>query len=165
MSISPNYFSPLEFQVTIDRLPSVQFFIQQSSIPAISSAPVKVPSRLNAIYQQGDEVDFSNLELTFILDEKLLNYTEIFDWIIGSNFPNTHKQFNELNDSSFGLYSDISILIMNSKKNPHIRLTYKDCFPISLSDVSLNTTESDVVYPQATAIFQYDTFAIERVNK
>jgi hypothetical protein len=165
MSISPNYFSPLEFQVTIDRLPNVEFFIQQTSVPGISSTPIKVPTRLNSIYKQGDEVDFSNLDLTFIIDESMNNYTEVFDWIIGANFPEDHAQFNTLNNSRYGLISDISIIVMNSKKNPHIKFTYKDCFPITLSEVSLNTTDSDVSYPQATATFQYDTFSIERVNK
>jgi len=161
MSLNVNFLSPLEFQITIDRLPHVQFFTQQTAIPGISSSPVAVPTRLNTTYQPGDEVDFSNLDLTFIVDEAMGNYQEIFNWIVRANFPDNHEQYQAIEGN---LFSDISIIILNSKKNPNIKFTYKNCFPISLSDVSLDTTNSDVVYPQVTATFQYDTFSIDMLT-
>lgn len=159
MSFTPNYFTPLEFRVTISKLPNVEFFTQQTSIPNISTSPIMVPTRFNKTFRTGDEVEFSNLDLTFIVDEQMENYREIFNWIISSSFPESHEQF-----SSESLHSDISVLILNSKKNANINITYKNCFPISLSDIQLNTTDSDLVYPQVTATFQYDTFDIEMLT-
>jgi hypothetical protein len=161
MSLIMNYLNPLEFKVTISRLPHVEFFTQQTSIPAISSSPVRVPTRYNATFRSGDEVSFSNLDLTFIVDEAMENYREIYTWIINANFPNSSEQYQQIADT---LYSDISVIIMNSKKNPNILFTYRNCFPIGLSDVPLNTTDSDVTYPQVTATFQYDTFDMETIT-
>jgi hypothetical protein len=159
-----NYLSPLEFRVLIKRLPNVEFFTQRSMIPSISTTPVQQPTRFNPVFRTGDSVNFSNLDLTFIVDEEMRNYTEIFDWIISSTLPENHDQFRTLQRSDEGLFSDITIIILNSKKNANIEITYKKCFPISLSEISLNTTDSDVTYPEATATFQYDTFTIKSLT-
>ena len=164
MTIVPNFFSPLEFRVTIKRLPNVEFFTQRSMIPSISTNPIVQPTRFNPVYRTPDTVNFSNLDLTFIVDEDLNNYTEIFDWMISSAFPENHNQFKQISDSEEGLLSDISVIIMNSKKNSNIEVSYKNCFPISLSDIQLNTTDQDVTYPEVTATFQYDTFSIKRLT-
>lgn len=157
MSFSPNFLSPIEFQVSVSRLPNVQFFVQQTSIPSISSTPIQVPTRFNPSYRGGDNIEFSNMDLTFIVDEQMNNYMEIFDWMISTNFPESHDQY------SGEQYSDISVLILNSKKNANINITYRNCFPISLGDVQLNLTDTDLTYPQVTATFQYDTFDIKKI--
>lgn len=158
MPFIPNYLSPLEFKVTIDRLPNVEFFTQQTNIPGISSSPVMVPTRFNKTFHQGDEIEFSDLDFTFILDEAMKNYQEIFNWIIALNFPDNHGQYNAISEN---LLSDISIIVLNSKKNPNLKFTFTNCFPTSLGDVTLNTTETDVQYPQVTASFKYDSFSME----
>lgn len=161
----PNYFSPLEFRISVKRLPAVEFFTQQTSIPGISTNPISQPTRFNPVFRTGDSTTFSNLDLTFILDEGMNNYIEIFDWMISASFPENHDQYRNIQQSQEGLFSDISVLLLNSKKNSNLEITYKSCFPIALSDVALNTTESDVTYPQVTATFQYDSFSIKRLVK
>jgi hypothetical protein len=164
MSMSLNYFSPLEFRVLIKRLPTVEFTTQQTSIPSISADPILQPTRFNPVFTTPDKVSFSNLDLSFILDEDMINYREIFSWIMLAAFPENHEQHEQIKLSQDGLFSDISILIMNSKKNSNLEVLYRNCFPISLGDVQLNTTESDVVYPQVTVTFQYDSFIIRKLD-
>jgi hypothetical protein len=164
MTIVPNYLSPLEFRISIKRLPNVQFFTQRSMIPSINVSPVIQPTRFNPVYRTSDNVNYGNLDLTFIIDEDMKNYLEIFNWIISSTFPENHNQFRSIANSEEGLFSDISVLVMNSKKNSNIEISYNNCFPISLSDVSLDTTQNDVIYPEATATFSYDTFSIKQLT-
>jgi len=162
--IIPNFFSPLEFRISIKRLPNVEFFTQRSMIPSISTSPIQQPTRFNPVFRTPDQVSFSTLDMTFIIDEDMNNYTEIFNWMIASAFPENHDQFRKIAQSEEGLFSDISIIVMNSKKNSNIEISYTNCFPISLSDVQLDTTQSDVTYPEATATFQYDFFTIKRLT-
>jgi hypothetical protein len=158
----PNFLSPLEFRVSVRRLPNVQFYTQQTSIPSVSTTPVVQPTRFNPIYRVGDAVTYSPLDLMFIIDEDMNNYLEVFNWLTKQSFPQSHNQFEEIRSSQDGIFSDILITILNSKKNSNIDILYKNCFPTNLSDVVLNTVDSDVVYPQATATFQYDSFTIKR---
>jgi len=163
--IVPNYLSPIEFRVSIKRLPNVQFFTQKTSIPSVSTTAVVLPTRFNPVYVTPDKVAFSNLDLSFIVDENMNNYIEIFEWMISSAFPADHNQYKKIKESDEGLFSDISVIIMNSKKNSNIEIAYTNCFPISLSDVQLDTTQSDIAYPEASVSFQYDTFSIKQLTK
>lgn len=155
-----NYMSPLEFRVAIKRLPSVEFFIQRAAIPGISSTAAEQPTPFNKTFHTSDELMFNNLDLTFIIDEQMTNFMEIFNWIQAATFPRHFGEFKDLVESPEGLSSDISIQILNSHKRPSIELQFVNCFPISLTDVILDTTQTDIVYPEVTATFQYDTYSI-----
>jgi hypothetical protein len=159
-----NYLSPLEFVVTVKRLPNVQFFTQRATIPSVIMQPIDKPTPFKTIFETGDRVTYSELNLTFIVDEQMNNYIEIFNWIKGLTFPENFNQFKNIKESEEGLRSDISIVVMNSHKNPSIRIDYYDCFPISLSEVLLDTTQSDIVYPEATVTFQYNYFSISQID-
>lgn len=155
-----NYLSPLEFDVSVKRLPNIEFFTQRVSIPGISASATPAPTPFNMTYVTPDKLTYDQLNFQFIIDEKMKNYMEVFKWIEGITFPQSGKQFKDVRDSEDGLYSDISIIIRNSKKNPSIVVDFVKCMPIALSEVNLDTTQSSVVYPEATVTFQYDSFSI-----
>ena len=157
--MSTNYLSPLEFELTIHRLPNVAFFVQRAMVPGISIQAVPQPSMFSTVWHSPDKVDFSEFQLSFTVDEKAANYREIFNWIIGLGFPRNFGEFNDLNESREGLYADITLLIKNSNKNPNIQVNFVNAFPISLSEIQLDTTQADIVHPEATATFKYDSFS------
>jgi hypothetical protein len=159
-----NFLSPLEFRVAIKRLPAVEFFVQRTSIPSISVNPTEVPSPFNRTFQTPDKLQYSNLDLTFIIDENMENYLEIFNWINAIAFPRNFNEYKQIADSEEGVQSDITIQILNSHKNLNLEAKFINCFPISISDVVLDTTQPDVTYPEATATFQYDSFSIQKIS-
>jgi hypothetical protein len=158
-----NYFSPLEFIVTVKRLPHIEFFTQRTQIPSVSATPVEKPTPFNIMYETPDKLRYENFNFSFIIDEKMNNYLEIYNWIKGITFPQNYGQFKEINESKEGRFSDISVLVLNSNKNPSINVTYRNCFPISLSEITLDTTSSDLIYPEAIVTFQYDYYEIEQL--
>lgn len=159
-----NYLSPLEFVVTVKRLPNVQFFTQRATIPSVNIQAIDKPTPFKTIFETGDRINYSELNLSFIVDEDMNNYIEVFNWMKGLSFPENFNQYKNLKESENGLKSDISIVIMNSHKNPSISVDYYDCFPISLSEVLLDTTQNDIIYPEATATFQYNYFSITQID-
>jgi hypothetical protein len=158
-----NYLSPLEFIVIVKRLPNVQFYTQRTIIPNISVAPIEYSTPFKPVYQTGDRLQYSELNFTFILNEDMSNYIEIYDWMKGTSFPENFNQYKQLEESNNGIKSDISIKILNSNKNPTIQVDYYDCFPTDLSEITLDTTQTDVVYPEATATFRYNYFTITKL--
>lgn len=159
-----NFFTPLEFLVTINRLPNVEFYTQRAVIPGISANPVQHPTMFNKIYETPDELTYNNFELSFIIDENMNNYLEVFNWMTSITAPKNFDQFRQLMESKEGVVSDISIIVLNSNKNSSIRVNFKNCFPISLSDIDLDTTQTSLEYSKATVTFQYDYYEIEKVN-
>jgi hypothetical protein len=158
---SINYLSPVEFNLTIKRLPNTEFTIQRATIPSINLQAVNQPTPFNMIYQQADKLNYSEFRLTFIINEDMKNYIEVFDWMHGISSPQKYSQFKNLKESEDGLNSDITLLVLNSKKRPNILFTFYNCFPMSLSEINLDTTQTDIVYPEASVDFRYDYFKIE----
>lgn len=156
-----NYLSPVSFLVTVERLPNVEFFTQRATIPSLSMAVVPQPNPLANIYSTPDRIEYSDLDLSFIVDEGMKNYREILAWMEGMGTPQTSDQYRSLKASKSGVTSDITLIIQNSSRNPSIKVTYTNCFPTSLSPVSLSVTETDIVYPECTATFRYDNMIIE----
>lgn len=159
-----NFFTPLEFIVTIKRLPNVEFYTQRATIPGISSSPIARPTPFNRVYETPDELTYNNFDFSFIIDENMNNFLEVFNWMTGITGPKDFSQYKNLKESRDGVISDITIVVLNSSKNSSMRIEFKNCFPISLSEVVLDTTQSDLVYPEATVTFQYDYYEIGRVT-
>ena len=159
-----NYFTPLEFLVTIKRLPNIEFYTQRATIPGISASPVQLGTPFNKIYETPDELTYNNFDFSFIIDENMNNFLEVFNWMTGLTSPKDFSQFKNLKESRDGLISDVTIVVLNSSKNSSIKIEFKNCFPISLSEVVLDTTQSDIIYPEATVTFQYDYYEISRVT-
>ena len=91
------------------------------------------------------------------------NYIEVYNWLKALSFNEEFPQFNNIKTSEYGILTDISLVIMNSHKNPNIEIQFRDCFPVNLSDIMLDTTQTDIVYPQATVSFTFRDFTITQL--
>lgn len=156
-----NYLSPIEFELSITRIPNVEFFVQRASIPGISMQGAIQPTRFNNVYHSPDNLQFGEFNITFIVDERMRNWAEIFNWMNGLSFPRDHSEFIAQKEDDNGLYSDVRLLVKNSGKNPNVRFVFRDAFPINMSDIQLDTTQNDVIHPECSVSFQYDTFEFE----
>lgn len=157
-----NYLSPASFTISIDRMPNVEFFAQAVSIPEISASPVELNTPLRTFYAQQDKLSYGDLSVQFILDEHMTNYQEVLGWLEGLGFPeNTDQHKNYIADNN--LESDISVVITNSHKNPNIKFTFKNAFPVSLGSVDLNVTTQDISYATCDVTFRYGSFSVENL--
>ena len=158
-----NFLSPLEFVVTVKRLPEVQFFTQAVTIPSVSIAQVDQNTPFKIVPVPGDRLTYGELPLSFIVDESMSNYIEVYNWLKALSFNEEFPQFNNIKTSEYGILTDISLVIMNSHKNPNIEIQFRDCFPVNLCDIMLDTTQTDIVYPQATVSFTFRDFTITQL--
>ena len=122
---------------------------------------ITAPSPLNKYFEPGDELEYEDLTLEFIIDEDMKNYMEVHAWLVGLTSPQHTDQYKALKNSEFGIKSDITLTILNSHKNPTVQVTYYDCFPIGLSSVQMDATNSDVTYAVANANFKYNYYTME----
>jgi len=155
-----NYLSPKSFIVSIDRLPNVEFFTQKVNIPDVSGSPQQTNTPLGLIYNSPSQLQYSDLDITFIIDEDMKNYLEILRWLEGMGSPNSTDQYKKLSATDEGLQSDITIVVNNSHQNPNIHFMFKDCFPTGISSIPLDLTSADTTYAEATATFRYTNFTV-----
>lgn len=158
-----NYLSPVSFKVIVERLPNTEFFTQRVTIPSVSTAGVLTPSPIHNLYQTPDRVEFAELDVSFIVDEDMQNYREIFEWMQGLGSPESSNQRKSLEENKYSTTSDISVLIENSSRNSNIRFNFTDCFPIALSGVNLDVTGTDIIYPECNVTFRYNVMTFEKL--
>lgn len=164
MQMTTNYLSPVSFKIVIDRLPQTEFTTQRVQLPQLSMTAPQVASPIHNIFQTPDRMDYSDLDLSFIVDENMKNYEEILRWMEGMGTPESTEQRLNLEATKDGVRSDISIIIENSARNANIKFTFTDCFPTSLSGVPLDVRATDVDYPEATVTFRYDNMKFEKIG-
>lgn len=174
-----DYASPVQFRFKCSKLPTVEFFCQTANIPGISLGQATVDTPLKSIPFPGDELNYQDLGISFLVDENLNNYKEIHDWLIGLGAPQNHNQFATLRDTGTdrfpgqttnspnnntvpdgGTYSDATLTILNSKNIAKVEIRFHNIFPTSLGSLSYDVQASDVNYLQASVDFSYMYYEI-----
>lgn len=158
-----NYLSPTNFTISIQRIPNIEFFVQKMSIPSLSATAPARDTPLSTLYDINDKLTYSDLEMTFIVDENMNNYKEIFDWMEGLSGSQTPTQTKKLALSEYGFKSDIIATITNSHKNPNTRFIFRDCFPTGLGSVELDVNVQDVSYATCSVTMRYNIFTMEQL--
>ena len=89
-----DYADSTKFRFKINKLPKVEFFTTQCTLPGINLGDVVIPSPFKEIPIQGHTLTYENLDITFLVDEKLENYIELHQWLVGIGFPKARTQFS-----------------------------------------------------------------------
>ena len=164
-----NFLSPTGFKFGLKRSPGVAFFCNQANIPSLDLGVAEQPSYLKDIPLPGDKIQFGDLNLRFLVDEDLVNFMEIQNWIRGLGFPESLAEFNDLkNEAILGpmgkstedVYSDGTLQILSSNLIPKFQVVFNDLFPYSLSTVTFDATDTDIEYFTADVAFKYTIYEI-----
>lgn len=165
----PNNINPLSpngFLLSIKKLPELTYFSQIVDLPDVSLANTQMGNPLSSFALPGDQIDWSPLNIQFLVDEEMKNYEAIFNWIIGLGFPDSHDQFEDLMDRNPDYtvnsksVSDGFLQILSSNNVAIKSFMFKDLMPISLGTIQFNTTNSDVPYVVGNVSFKYTQFEI-----
>ena len=162
--INTSFLSPIGFKFQLNRFPEVNYFCQSATLPGVSISAIDVPTSLKTIAIAGDEVNFEELSIKFIVDENMKNWLSIYDWIIGLGFPTKEGQekYKKLSDDS-ELTTDATLTVLTSNMNPQINFRFQECFPLSLSSIAFDSGGTDIDYVTADVSFRYDVYTVENL--
>lgn len=164
---SINFLSPLGFKLSIERAPSVNYFVQQVSMPSVQLGQTSVPTPFTRLQIGGDHVSYSDLSVTFKVDEMMENYVEMLSWINGLGFPENFEQSFDrsqtlVNTTKLAL-SDVTLHVLSSSKNAIHEITFVDAYPTSLSGLNFSSTLTDIDHLECTVTFAFTTFRHKRL--
>ena len=163
-----NFLSPNGFRFALRRCPQAAFFCNQANIPDMTLGVTEQATYLKNIPVPGDKIEFGDLNLRFLVDEDLMNYMEIQNWIRGLGFPESLQEFKRLEDEAVGsvvsdgdnIYSDGTLQILSSNLVAKFNVNFKDLFPVSLSTITFDATDTDIDYFTAEATFKYTIYTL-----
>ena len=177
-----DYASPTQFKFGIHQLPKVEYFVTQAELPDISLDTTVQNTPFKDIPIPGEKLTYSNLTVTFLVDEYLENYISLHNWITGLGFPQNRAQFTKFRDvtsntpadagneasvdivgsaiSDKSMYSDGYLMILSNKNNPIVQIDFQDMFPISLGALSYDQGATDVEYLSVSTTFAYNIYTL-----
>ena len=169
LSRTPENTNPLQsskFILAFERLPTVQYFCQEANLPGVTLSESTFATPLRDVPIAGNKLSYSEFNITFIVDEQLLSWNELYKWMLAIGSPNSLSERNRLNqlqnqfNTGNSYYCDATLTIMSALNNPLLRINYQRMFPISLSDIKFDTQLDADTIITATATFQYSYFYI-----
>lgn len=158
--IQQNFLSTKRFDISFTRLPNLEFFVQNVTLPGINGGFVPIATPFATINRSADKLTYEDLTITVVMDENLQVFKEIHDWMTGLTKPKSFNQYDNIVNSAEGLYSDASVFIINSKGNVNLEFKYVDLFPTNLSGIQFNTTDTDMTVATCDITFKYTYFDI-----
>ena len=170
-----SYLAPTQFELLIKKLPNTKYFSTGVNVPSVSVAEVQQPTNLGRnVLIPGDKINFGEITVTFIVDENMENWTELYQWmsqITSSTDPEKYRSLvgaarrADLPYDGSGdpdaVYSDMTIVVTTAANNPNRYIRIEGAFPTSLGEITMDTTVAGgLSYVTCTASFQFTTFEI-----
>ena len=180
-----DYATGTQWRLAFNRIPKTTWFCTAANVPGITLGEAMFPTPMVDMFVTGDKLTFETLNITFLVDEELENYRELWDWIVGMGSPVNHSQWEttlskgdgavrtfgtpdadprtETTYEESNLYSDSTLIVYNSKNKAKVNVLFKNMFPTSLSALEYSQELTDVEYFHATASFRYLYYEFETV--
>jgi len=149
-----NFLTPVGFKLDLELFAGVDFFCQSASIPEISMSFAQVPTPYRNIPIAGSGgVDFGDLQVRFIIDEDLVNYTSVHNWI--RKFGLSDGRADQKDQ-----YSRALLHVLSSHNNTNHIVEFTNLFPVSLTGVPFDASITDIEYLTADVTFKYEKYNI-----
>ena len=183
-----DYSQSNQFKIYLPIFPTTEWFVIRANIPGVTMAQASQYTPFVDVAVVGDKLQYDNFNMTFMVDESLQNYMEMYDWVKNIGFPfSGADQFNKLPrpdnidrgksiklqrrklsgetissnpTSDRNLYTDITMSILTSKNNPIANVFIYDAFPVSLGNIEYSQQETDTSYAVCEASFAYSWFDV-----
>jgi len=170
-----DYLRPNAFKFQVHNIPNVSYFCQAANIPEMNLPPAVQATPFVDIPHPGDKLDFGTLMIRFLIQEDMKNYKELYDWMIGLGFPESHSQYVKFGQTQEYRFPDISpnqqrqlaggsdasLFLLDSNNNPITEIVFRDAFPISLQGLDFEISSGQTDYMVAVAMFRYKDYIIE----
>jgi|TARA_Y100000034_G_scaffold132514_1_gene195701 hypothetical protein len=184
-----DYSQSNQFKVYLPIFPTTEWFVVRANIPGVTLGQASQYTPFTDIAVVGDKLQYDNFNMTFMVDESLNNYMEMYNWVKNIGFPFSGKdQFNKLprpdnidlgnglktntrrfkddktdqdSNSDRNLYTDIQMTILTSKNNPIANVTIYDAFPVGLGNIEYSQQEGDTDYAVCEVSFAFSWFDVQ----
>ena len=165
-----NFLSGVAFKFNLGKYPKVDFFSNSARIPELNLELAQQATYLKNIDIPGERLTFGDFTLQFIVDENLENYMSVYNWLVGLGFPDTTKEYKALTTDDANqrdpkvAFSDGTLSIQNSNYKEVAKVKFTDLFPVSLTSLDFDATNTDIQYFTAQATFKYTLYKLSTTN-
>jgi len=160
-----NFLQPTKYLLTFDRIGSVQYFCQSINIPGVNLGQAPIMTPMLDFFAPGNKITYNPLSIRFNVDEKLDSWQQLHSWYRAIASPQSFDErkrlqslTNQIDNKKPNYYSDATLTVLSALNNPILRVQYINVFPITLSDIIFDTTQSADEIITSDAVFMFDYF-------
>jgi hypothetical protein len=154
-----NFFQPTKFLLTFSRMSTVQYFLQEINIPGVSLGEVDRVTPFLDMYLPGTKLKYEALDISFAIDEELESWKSLYNWFTSianpEGFEGRTRNREIQRDKNL---SDATLTVLSALNNPILRIEFKNIFPLTMSDLQLDTKASAETIISCKATFRYESY-------
>jgi hypothetical protein len=154
-----NLTSPTNFKFTIPQIPNTVYFCQSVSMPNTSAPNITYKTGKTPLKLPGGEITHGDLSFTFIVNEDLSNYNELRNWFTRML---AFKDFDNLLPTKDWMSEQGQLIMLSNKKTPVLRFTFRGLFPVTLTQIEFDNTDTESKATVATATMAFTYYTMER---
>lgn len=159
----------LKYHFLARNLPNIDFWAQKIIVPGGDLPSVTQPTPFNNLTYPGSKIQYGKLQVQFNLDQGLKTYLELMAWTAGCAKPYGFKAaqllaasdpLNILGREYDGTKTDIYAIICDSHDNPLMRFIFQEAYPVSWSELTLDSQQETPGYLPFSVGFDFDVMTI-----
>ena len=157
--VNTNLLQPTKYLLTFSRLKTVTYFCQSVNIPSVTLGEVERPTPFLDLYSPGTKLIYDPFDVTFLVDEELASWKNMYDWFISIANPEGFKGRNQSSEIQGNKnMSDATLTILSALNNPLVRIQFYNCFPTSIGDINFDTKSSADEILTCNVSFRYQSY-------
>lgn len=150
--IETNILRGYQYKFEISIFPHVTYHSQSVQLPSMSIDTPLFATPHRDIIMPGTKLDFDPLTITFLVDDDLNNYKEVYYWMLKMAFDKSTHKANK---------ADGTLHILNGDLTPKTTVKFINLHPTTLSDISFDSSQTE---PESQVVFitmEYDYFLFD----
>jgi hypothetical protein len=152
-----SFLSNNKFDFVLRRIPNFTYFVQAVNLPSLSLQSTTVNTPFSALSVPGNQISFGTLSLTFIVDEDMQSWYELYSWIFKLGNPKGFDKRGGLKDDDElinSVTSDATLFIKTNANNPNFKIELYGAYPTELGDMQFSSVDNQE-FITSTATFNY----------
>ncbi len=148
------------FRFELSRIPTVEYYTQEANLPNLILEAQDQPTTLGIpVKRPIGAYKFENLTLSFLVDEKMTNWLEIYKWMRHLGNIDSDNYNNELPFESWE--SNAYLHLTKGTYNDNIKVIFHQVFPVALSGLKFMTDAPSNAVQKATVTFAYTYYSFD----
>jgi hypothetical protein len=155
--VNRSFLSNNKFDFVLKRIPNFTYLVQGVNLPGLALQSSSINTPFSAVSIPGNQITFGSLSLTFMVDEDMQSWLELYNWIVQLGNPKGYNKIGTLTGkpgSINSITSDATLFIKSNANNPNLRFDFFDVYPTELGEMSFTTTDNQE-FVTSTATFNY----------
>ena len=163
--VNRSFLSNNKFDFVLKRIPNFTFLVQNVNLPGLVLQSSSINTPFSAVSIPGNQITFGSLSLTFMVDEDMQAWYELYDWIVQLGNPKGYNKIGTLTGkpgSVTSITSDATLFVKTNSNNPNFQFNFINVYPTELGEMSFTTTDNQE-FITSTATFNYGYYEAVRI--